>query len=45
MAVFDHRIHNVDLLDGFGDAFSGCSLVGNVCGLLTAAVVFGAFEW
>ena len=45
LAVFDRDLHNVGVVDLEGDVFSGCGLVGNLCGVITAAVVFGAFEW
>jgi len=45
LAVFDNSLHNVAFGDIYGDVYRGCSVFGNFCALITAAVVFGAFEW
>ncbi|KAL6718543.1 hypothetical protein ACLMJK_004635 [Lecanora helva] len=44
LAVFDNDIHD-DLNYEFGSSRRGCGYIGNFCGIITAAVVFGAFEW
>ncbi len=46
LAVYDHNLHDVGFGDIYnGDVYGACSVLGNYCGLITAAVVFGAFEW
>ena len=45
LAVFDRDLHDVDVITYFGNEYRGCDFLGNLCGTITAAVVFGAFEW
>ena len=45
LAVYDHDLHKVYVIDDDLDVFKGCSVVGGYCREVDAAVVFGAFEW
>ncbi len=47
LAVFDRDLH-YNYYGYFGGVLykgEGCDVIGNLCGVITAAVVFGAFEW
>ena len=47
LSVFDRNLHRTFVDIGLYDDyyFKGCDVVGNICGVITAACVFGGFEW
>ena len=44
LAVFDRDLHDA-VVFYYGFVYEGCDGTGNICEVITAAVVFGAFEW